>query len=169
MEKSEVQENDEWIRLYVELAVTFEFPPSRGGGDLEILDVSMDRMDEGLDAKNATFYISYEYSDDAWLGKRCHRIAAVRRSFDEDSGKFSLVGATIQQIESAKEIRPLFPNFFGVENNKRNSSLVGAIPRIESAQERPLFRSIFRVESNKTDQVECSSKPITSAVCLLER
>ncbi|CAA7061506.1 unnamed protein product [Microthlaspi erraticum] len=116
VEKSEVQENDEWIRLYVELAVTFDFPPSRGEGDIEILDVSMDRMDEGLDAKNATFYISYKYSDDAWLGKRCHhRIAAVRRSFDEDSGNFSLVGAILPK-EGAQE-RPLFPNLFGVENN----------------------------------------------------
>uniref|UniRef100_A0A1J3FGA2 UPF0725 protein n=1 Tax=Noccaea caerulescens TaxID=107243 RepID=A0A1J3FGA2_NOCCA len=117
VEKSEVQDNDEWIRLYVELAVAFDVSASRG--DFEILDVAMDRNpnDEGLDAKNATFYISYRDRDDAWLAKSCHRIAAVRRSFDEDTGNFCLVGA-IRLIESAQE-RRMFYSVFGVENNKR--------------------------------------------------
>jgi hypothetical protein len=76
----------------------------------------MDRKDEGLDAKNATFYITYKYSDDdAWLGKLCHRIAAVRRSCDEDSAIFSLVG-TIPHKESAQE-RHLFSSVF--EHSKR--------------------------------------------------
>ncbi|CAA7061505.1 unnamed protein product [Microthlaspi erraticum] len=107
VEKSEVQEHDEWIRLYVELAVAFDFPP-RGGGDFEILDVAMDRNDEGLDAKNATFYISYRDLDDARLGKSCHRIATVRRSFDEDSGNFYLVGGSEFRTEGSSYMhRPL--------------------------------------------------------------
>lgn len=96
MKDSELQDND-WIRIYLELAVATtdrnREASDFGLSNLEIVDVAIDANDEeGLNARNATFYIRYKDLYKARLGKDFDRIAIVRRSFDEDTGCFSLVG-----------------------------------------------------------------------------
>ncbi|VVB09420.1 unnamed protein product [Arabis nemorensis] len=91
--ESELQDNYDWIHLYVELATGTS---KRGGmspeymSTLNIVEVAMDTTEdangEGLNAKKAIFYIRYVDSEDV------DRIAIVRRAFDEQTGCFSLVG-----------------------------------------------------------------------------
>ncbi|CAH2061658.1 unnamed protein product [Thlaspi arvense] len=101
---SELQDNDDWIRLYVELAVA-KSPGAKAERawapeDLKILKVAMDVVD-GLNAKkNVLFYIEYK---DLRLGRYSHGIAIVRRSFDEDEGSLFLVGKTVS-LESIPQV-----------------------------------------------------------------
>lgn len=76
-----MQCNDDWIRLYVELAVAIDIRAT--DLNFKILEVSTDRKDdEGLYAENATLYIGYKDLHEERLGKSCHRVAVVRRSFE---------------------------------------------------------------------------------------
>ncbi|KAF8083052.1 hypothetical protein N665_0794s0013 [Sinapis alba] len=96
--KSEVEDNDEWIRLYLELAVAIT--EARDGlRNLEIVKVATD-VDGGVNAKNATFYIRY---NDLSRGEHSDCIAIVRRSFDEDTGCFILTGQSHQSSEILRE------------------------------------------------------------------
>ncbi|CAH2051161.1 unnamed protein product [Thlaspi arvense] len=89
VKKSELQDND-WIRLYLELAVASAGASDDALSNLEIVTVAIG--DEGgLNANNATLYIRY---NDLSLGKVSDRVALVRRSFDEATGCFLLVGLT---------------------------------------------------------------------------
>ncbi|CAH8265302.1 unnamed protein product [Arabidopsis lyrata] len=93
LKNSEMQDND-WIRLYLELAVA-KYTSDKKDPDLsnlKIVNVAIDIQDlnEGLNAKNATVYISYK--DEARVGKDVDRIAIARRNFDERTGCFSLMG-----------------------------------------------------------------------------
>ncbi|CAD5324080.1 unnamed protein product [Arabidopsis thaliana] len=96
MKDSELQENNDWIRLYLELAVATtdrnREASDFGLSNLEIVNVAVDA--EGLlNAKNAIFYIRYKDLYEARLGNAdFDRIAIVRRIFDEDTGRFTLVG-----------------------------------------------------------------------------
>ncbi|XP_010505520.1 PREDICTED: UPF0725 protein At3g25080-like [Camelina sativa] len=96
LNKSEVQDND-WIRLYLELAVakyrSTNMDPDLS--DLKIVNVAIDTsqdLSEGLNAKNATVYISYKDSCEARVGKDVDRIAVVRSTFCERTGHFTLMG-----------------------------------------------------------------------------
>ncbi|XP_019102070.1 PREDICTED: UPF0725 protein At3g57210-like [Camelina sativa] len=96
LNKSEVQDND-WIRLYLELAVakyrSINMDPDLS--DLKIVNVAIDTsqdLSEGLNAKNATVYISYKDSCEARVGKDVDRIAIVRRTFCERTRQFTLRG-----------------------------------------------------------------------------
>lgn len=96
----EVQEND-WIRLYLELAVA-KTVKKRGETHslttLKILKVATEStrdlppFKKGLAAFDATFYIRYEDSCEARVGKDVHRIALVRRILDDETEKLHLVG-----------------------------------------------------------------------------
>ncbi|CAL9222286.1 unnamed protein product [Arabidopsis halleri] len=95
MKDSELQDNNDWIRLYLELAVATtdrnREASDFGLSNLEIVNVAIDA--EGLYARNATFYIRYKDLYKARLGKAdFDRFAIVRRIFDEDTGLFTLVG-----------------------------------------------------------------------------
>ncbi|KAJ0244294.1 hypothetical protein HA466_0189530 [Hirschfeldia incana] len=73
--KSELKDNDDWIRLYLELAVAIKEP--RGGlFNLEIVNVATD-VGEGINAKNATFYIRHSDLAKAALGEVSDCIAIV--------------------------------------------------------------------------------------------
>ncbi|KAJ4894803.1 hypothetical protein Rs2_21597 [Raphanus sativus] len=93
--KSELQDNDDWIRLYLELALAIKEPRGVGVFNLEIVKVATD-VGEGINAKNATFYIRYS---DLSKAEDSDRIAIVRRSFDEDTGCFILVGQSHQSSD----------------------------------------------------------------------
>ncbi|XP_010412935.1 PREDICTED: uncharacterized protein LOC104699308 [Camelina sativa] len=63
--------------------------------DLKIVNVAIDTsqdLSEGLNAKNATVYISYKDSCEARVGKDVDRIAIVRRTFCERTRQFTLRG-----------------------------------------------------------------------------
>jgi len=96
MKDSELQANIDWIRLYLELAVATtdrnREASDFGLSNLEIVNVAVDA--EGLlNARNAIFYIRYKDLYEARLGNAdFDRIAIVRRIFDEDTGRFTLVG-----------------------------------------------------------------------------
>ncbi|EFH56019.1 hypothetical protein ARALYDRAFT_345650 [Arabidopsis lyrata subsp. lyrata] len=92
---SELQDN-EWIRLYLELAVTKHLSTQMDPdlSELKIVNAAIDIqvLNEGLNAINATVYISYKDSCEARVGKDVDRIAIVRRNFDERTGCFTLMG-----------------------------------------------------------------------------
>ncbi|CAN6926635.1 unnamed protein product [Brassica oleracea var. botrytis] len=99
LEKEEVKSND-WIRLYVELALaTTEDRDGDVKLKLKIVNVATDLLDEGVNAKNATFYIRYNDLSKAALGEVSDHIAIVRRRFDEDTRCFILVGQSHQSSE----------------------------------------------------------------------
>ncbi|VVA97845.1 unnamed protein product [Arabis nemorensis] len=85
--ESELQGND-WIRLYMELAVATTDRNRYHLPNLKIVKVAMDG--DGLNAKNAVFYI--RYLDESRVGKDVDRIAIVRRAINDLSGCFSVIG-----------------------------------------------------------------------------
>ncbi|CAA7055453.1 unnamed protein product [Microthlaspi erraticum] len=99
VKKSELQDDaNDWIRLYVELAIAI-YPSLDWEDDdlsnLEIVDVAIESTQdpsEGLNAKNATVYIRFRDPSEARVGMEVDRVAMVRRSYDEESGWFNLTG-----------------------------------------------------------------------------
>ncbi|KAG7598392.1 Protein MS5, partial [Arabidopsis suecica] len=98
----ELQDND-WIRLYLELAVA---TTNRGTimdhdlSNLMIVQVAIDTTPQDVDlvfnrTNFAIVYIRYKDSCEARVGKDVDRVAIVRRAFDEQLGCFSLVGKTL--------------------------------------------------------------------------
>uniref|UniRef100_A0A1J3CIJ9 UPF0725 protein n=1 Tax=Noccaea caerulescens TaxID=107243 RepID=A0A1J3CIJ9_NOCCA len=97
---SELQNND-WPRLYVELAIC---ETDRGIyldstlAPLQILEVAIETADEDvepLQAKNATVYIKFKglaYAVYGELGAHVERKIVVKRSINERSGYLTLVG-----------------------------------------------------------------------------
>ncbi|KAJ0244305.1 hypothetical protein HA466_0189620 [Hirschfeldia incana] len=119
---SELQDNDDWIRLYLELAVAIK-EPGRDLFNLEIVKVATDVDDERINVvKNATFYIRYIDLSKADEESDC--IAIVRRSFDEDTGCFILVGKRHQssQLISTKR-KNVGEENLSAENKKTNTGL----------------------------------------------
>ncbi|XP_020866718.1 UPF0725 protein At3g19520 isoform X2 [Arabidopsis lyrata subsp. lyrata] len=120
VKKSELQDNvNDWIRLYLELAVSSKrnmFFKDEDLSNLEIVKVaiettttSQDPNEGHLNAMNTTVYISYRDPSEARVGKDVDRIAIVRRSFDKQSSCFSLVGhnqssETISKALVAKDV-----------------------------------------------------------------
>ncbi|XP_019092385.1 PREDICTED: UPF0725 protein At4g11700-like [Camelina sativa] len=102
LKKSEVKKND-WIRLYLELAVatTNRTHSKFGMANLKILRVAMETprehvlpITEGLGAYDAIFYIRYTDSCKARAGDDVDRVAVVRRILDDHTEVFRLVGRT---------------------------------------------------------------------------
>ncbi|CAH2072240.1 unnamed protein product [Thlaspi arvense] len=104
LKDSELQENKDWISLYLELAVAATNRDSLEDHDLSHLkiikvaiDTSTQDVEEGL--KNAKYfaivYIRYKDSCEARVGKDVDRVAVVRRAFNERHGCFSLLGQTL--------------------------------------------------------------------------
>lgn len=101
----ELQEDNDWIRLYLELAVA---TTNRGTirdlddlSNLKIIQVAIDTTPQDVDLVfNRTYfaivYIQYKDSCEARVGKDVDRVAIVRRAFDEQRGCFSLVGKTLR-------------------------------------------------------------------------
>lgn len=117
--KSELQDNDDWIRLYLELAVAIN-EPRHGVFNLEIVKVATD-VDEGINAKNATFYIRY---NDLSKAEDSDCIAIVRRSFDEDTECFILTGKRHQSSELiSKKRKNVGEDKLSAENKKINTGL----------------------------------------------
>ncbi|ESQ31462.1 hypothetical protein EUTSA_v10004573mg [Eutrema salsugineum] len=117
VKESELQDND-WIRLYLELAVATTTGRDCGlSNKLEIVKVA---IDDALNAKNAIIYIRYNDLYKAELGKDSDRIAIVRRSFDEDTGCFMLVGQT-----QSSEIIPKNPSLVVANEDTGCLSLKG--------------------------------------------
>ncbi|KAL0857909.1 hypothetical protein Bca101_063063 [Brassica carinata] len=117
--KSELQDNDDWIRLYLELAVAIN-EPRHGVFNLEIVKVATD-VDEGINAKNATFYIRY---NDLSKAEDSDCIAIVRRSFDEDTGCFILAGKRHQSSELiSKKRKNVGEDKLSAENKWINTGL----------------------------------------------
>ncbi|XP_020877183.1 UPF0725 protein At4g11700 [Arabidopsis lyrata subsp. lyrata] len=86
LNKSEIEDN-EWILLYLELAVATSFRnhTKHGLTSLKILKVAMEippslvePLNKGLDAYDAIFYISYKDFCKARVGKDVDSIAIVR-------------------------------------------------------------------------------------------
>ncbi|EOA21587.1 hypothetical protein CARUB_v10001999mg [Capsella rubella] len=108
LKESEVQEND-WIRLYLELAVATSFRNhiTHSMTNLKILKVAMEitrnlePYNMGLEAYDAIFYIRYKDICKARVGKDVHRVAMVRRILDVHSGVFRIVGET-QNLQTTK-------------------------------------------------------------------
>ncbi|XP_019086364.1 PREDICTED: UPF0725 protein At3g57210-like [Camelina sativa] len=96
---SELQQND-WIRLYLELAVATTHTNKGRNHDLSNLKIlkvaietteDLDPPSEGsLNALNALVYIRYEDSCDSRVGKDVDRIAIVKRTYSH--GSFVLEG-----------------------------------------------------------------------------
>uniref|UniRef100_A0A1J3F9W5 UPF0725 protein n=1 Tax=Noccaea caerulescens TaxID=107243 RepID=A0A1J3F9W5_NOCCA len=135
LKKSEVEEN-EWIRMYLDLAYATTLRGTTRGPDLsklEIVEVAVsieeescdDTNDEGLGlcrATNAIFYIRHMYWCRAWLKKKdVDRIAIVRRIFNHRTSRLSLVG----QIHSSQTSIPK-------PKNDENPSLVAPLNRKSS-------------------------------------
>nr|XP_018483635.1 PREDICTED: UPF0725 protein EMB2204-like [Raphanus sativus] len=94
LKDSELEDND-WIRLYLELAVA---TTNRKYGRhheslavLKILEVAIEST-QGLGDYDAVFYIRYDDSCEARVGKDIHRVAIVRRFFDKQSEVLYLLG-----------------------------------------------------------------------------
>ncbi|CAH8272465.1 unnamed protein product [Arabidopsis lyrata] len=99
----ELQDND-WIRLYLELAVSTTNRATVMVHDdlsnLMIVQVVIDTTPQDVDlvfnrTNFAIVYIMYKDSCEARVGKDVDRVAIVRRAFDEQRGCFSLVGKTL--------------------------------------------------------------------------
>ena len=94
-----MRENDDWIRLYLELAVAASNRDTLENhlvSNLKIVKVAIDTTStqEGLDLF-AIVYIRYKDSCEARVGKDVDRVAVVRRFFNEGMGSFSLVGQNL--------------------------------------------------------------------------
>ncbi|XP_013588199.1 PREDICTED: UPF0725 protein At1g19060-like isoform X3 [Brassica oleracea var. oleracea] len=103
LKKSELRENDDWIRLYLELAVATTNRNTLENhlvSNLKIVKVAIDTTStqEGLDLF-AIVYIRYKDSCEARVGKDVDRVAVVRRFFNEGMGSFSLVGQNLGIIQ----------------------------------------------------------------------
>lgn len=103
LKKSELRENDDWIRLYLELAVAASNRDTLENhlvSNLKIVKVAIDTTStqEGLDLF-AIVYIRYKDSCEARVGKDVDRVAVVRRFFNEGMGSFSLVGQNLGIIQ----------------------------------------------------------------------
>ncbi|KAF3516425.1 hypothetical protein DY000_02059049 [Brassica cretica] len=99
LKKSELRENDDWIRLYLELVVAASNRDTLENhlvSNLKIVKVAIDTTStqEGLDLF-AIVYIRYKDSCEARVGKDVDRVAVVRRFFNEGMGSFSLVGQNL--------------------------------------------------------------------------
>lgn len=94
LKDSELQDND-WIRLYLELAVATTNKKigrySHSLTSLKILKVAMESS-QGLCDFDAVFYIEYEDSCESRVGKDVHRVAIVRRILDKQSKLLHLFG-----------------------------------------------------------------------------
>lgn len=97
VDESELEDND-WIRLYLELSVARSDWTSKDHdlSHLKIVNVAIETMEppseSSLTAKNATVYIRYIDSCVARCGQKFDRIAVVRRRFNERTGCFILDG-----------------------------------------------------------------------------
>ncbi|XP_033143279.1 UPF0725 protein At4g11700 [Brassica rapa] len=93
LKDSELEDND-WS-LYLKLAVATtnkSFDVSRLSlANLKILKVATE-SNQGLGDYNAVFYIEYEDSCEARVGKDVHRAAIVRRILDKQSEVVRLLG-----------------------------------------------------------------------------
>ncbi|KAJ0248838.1 hypothetical protein HA466_0158820 [Hirschfeldia incana] len=94
LKDSELQDND-WIRLYLELAV------ATTNRDIDVVEESLTNLKilkvatestQGLGDFDAVFYIEYEDSCEARVGKDVHRVAIVRRILDKQSEVLCLRG-----------------------------------------------------------------------------
>ncbi|XP_019095585.1 PREDICTED: UPF0725 protein At3g25080-like [Camelina sativa] len=103
LNESELQDDIDCVRLYLELAVA---TTNRGTSmdhdlsNLQIVQVAKDNTPQDVDpvfnGKNvAIFYIRYKDSCEARVGKDVDRVAIVRRAFYEKRGCFALVGKTL--------------------------------------------------------------------------
>ncbi|KAF8103877.1 hypothetical protein N665_0183s0053 [Sinapis alba] len=107
LKKSELRENDDWIRLYLELAVAATNRHTLENhhlvSNLKIVKVAIDTTStqEGLDLF-AIVYIRYKDSCQARVGRDVDRVAVVRRFFNEGMGSFSLVGQNLCIIPKKK-------------------------------------------------------------------
>ncbi|KAF3597422.1 hypothetical protein DY000_02026600 [Brassica cretica] len=94
LKDSELEDND-WISLYLKLAVATtnkSFDVARLSlANLKILKVATEST-QGLGDYDAVFYIEYEDSCEARLGKDVHRVAIVRRILDKQSEVLCLLG-----------------------------------------------------------------------------
>ncbi|XP_002870599.2 LOW QUALITY PROTEIN: UPF0725 protein At3g57210 [Arabidopsis lyrata subsp. lyrata] len=99
VEESELQVND-WIRLYLELAVATTHRSTGRNHDLsglKIMKVAIDTCEDvpneaSQNAINAIVYIRYKDFCESRVGKDVDRIAIVKRSFNERNGCFILEG-----------------------------------------------------------------------------
>ncbi|KAJ0247826.1 hypothetical protein HA466_0162320 [Hirschfeldia incana] len=91
---SELEDND-WIRLYLELAVATTnrslAVKNESLTNLKIMKVATESSQE-LGDFDAVFYIEYEDSCEARVGKDVHRVAIVRRILDKQSELLCLRG-----------------------------------------------------------------------------
>ncbi|KAG7615623.1 Protein MS5 [Arabidopsis thaliana x Arabidopsis arenosa] len=110
LDKSQIEDNA-WILLYLELVVATSFRNhiTHGLTSLKILKVAMEiprspgvSVNMGLDAYDATFYISYKDFCKARVGKEVDRIALVRRILDPQLEILRLGGYTL----SSQTIKP---------------------------------------------------------------
>ncbi|KAG2263664.1 hypothetical protein Bca52824_070743, partial [Brassica carinata] len=94
LKDSELQDND-WIRLYLELAVATSNRSlalrKESVTNLEILEVATEST-QGLGDYDALFYIRHLDSCEARVGKDFHRVAIVRRILDKQSEVLCLLG-----------------------------------------------------------------------------
>ncbi|WZZ75351.1 hypothetical protein YC2023_086721 [Brassica napus] len=94
LKDSELEDND-WISLYLKLAVATtnkSFDVARLSlANLKILKVATEST-QGLGDYDAVFYIEYEDSCEARVGKDVHRVAIVRRILDKQSEVLCLLG-----------------------------------------------------------------------------
>ncbi|CAA7026575.1 unnamed protein product [Microthlaspi erraticum] len=99
---SEIQDND-WIRLYLELAVCVDSNGRATKADLAKLQITkvaietieeVDPPSERLKAKSANFYITYKgwFNRQIEEGGEMERKAIIRRVLNEEIGYFTLLG-----------------------------------------------------------------------------
>ncbi|EOA18325.1 hypothetical protein CARUB_v10006844mg, partial [Capsella rubella] len=101
VKESELEQND-WIRLYLELAVAATHKNTGRNHDLsnlKILKVAIETPEDleppnegSLSAITALVYIRYEDSCESRVGKDVDRIAIVKRTYSEHHGSFVLEG-----------------------------------------------------------------------------
>ncbi|CAH8355057.1 unnamed protein product [Eruca vesicaria subsp. sativa] len=94
LKDSELEDND-WIRLYLDLAVATTNRSlaviKESLTNLKILKVATESS-QGLGDYDAVFYIEYEDSCEPRVGKDVHRVAIVRRFLDKQSQVLCLSG-----------------------------------------------------------------------------
>ncbi|KAL1190987.1 hypothetical protein V5N11_032160 [Cardamine amara subsp. amara] len=116
VKESELKSND-WIHLYLELAIVRNDPliPAEVLSGLKIVKVSIKTSEdvepnERLQAKSATFYITFKNLANARvgeLGEDVERKVIVRRVVDELTGDFTLFGGFGFYIGEVAEERPM--------------------------------------------------------------
>ncbi|CAH8391339.1 unnamed protein product [Eruca vesicaria subsp. sativa] len=162
LKKSELRENDDWIRLYLELAVATS---NRGDtlenhlvSNLKIVKVAIDTTStqEGLDLF-AIVYIRYKDSCKARVGKDVDRVAVVRRFFNEGMGAFSLVGQNlgIIQKKSNKQLLHFKPWLLYTPRYRHSClTLTRRVPKARSVEfflSRFTFRDDFTKKGKESD------------------